>query len=77
MHDLAYTALDGRQVRQHRHLLGVAIQSAALLHGRIAHSVPIFMLLGNHEGERGDRADMAEWSLGMRWEHSYALRARG
>ncbi|MFZ4766329.1 MAG: metallophosphoesterase family protein, partial [Roseimicrobium sp.] len=34
--------------------------------GRIAHSVPIFMVLGNHDGERGDRADMAEWSLGMR-----------
>lgn len=37
--------------------------------GRIAHSVPIFMALGNHDGERGDRADMAEWSLGMR--HTY------
>lgn len=34
--------------------------------GRIAHSVPIFMVLGNHDGERGDRADMANWSLGMR-----------
>jgi len=37
--------------------------------GRIAHSVPIFMVLGNHDGERGDHADMAGWSLGMR--HSY------
>jgi predicted phosphodiesterase len=34
--------------------------------GRIAHSVPIFMVLGNHDGECGDRADMAKWSLGMR-----------
>ncbi len=33
---------------------------------RIARSVPIFMLLGDHDGERGDRADMAEWSPGMR-----------
>lgn len=37
--------------------------------GRIAHSVPILMVLGNHDGERGDRADMAGWSLGMR--HTY------
>jgi predicted phosphodiesterase len=37
--------------------------------GRIAHSVPIFMVLGNHDGERGERSDMAEWSLGMR--HTY------
>jgi predicted phosphodiesterase len=37
--------------------------------GRIAHSVPIFMVLGNHDGERGDRVEMAEWSLGMR--HTY------
>jgi len=34
--------------------------------GRIAHSVPIIMVLGNHDGERGDRADMAKWSLRMR-----------
>jgi predicted phosphodiesterase len=34
--------------------------------GRIAHSVPIFMVLGNHDGERGDREEMANWSLGMR-----------
>ncbi|MFO1484301.1 MAG: metallophosphoesterase [Verrucomicrobiaceae bacterium] len=34
--------------------------------GRIAHSVPIFMVLGNHDGERGDRLEMAEWSLNMR-----------
>lgn len=34
--------------------------------GRIAHSVPMLMVLGNHDGERGDRADMANWSLGMR-----------
>lgn len=37
--------------------------------GRIAHSVPMFMVLGNHDGERGERSDMAEWSLGMR--HTY------
>ncbi|MBX7209186.1 MAG: metallophosphoesterase family protein [Verrucomicrobiaceae bacterium] len=37
--------------------------------GSIAHSVPIFMVLGNHDGERGERLDMAEWSLGMR--HAY------
>jgi hypothetical protein len=34
--------------------------------GRIAHSVPVFMVLGNHDGERGDRIEMANWSLGMR-----------
>ncbi len=34
--------------------------------GRIAHSAPIFMVLGNHDGERGERADMANWSLDMR-----------
>lgn len=34
--------------------------------GRIAHSVPIFMVLGNHDGERGERPEMAQWSLGMR-----------
>jgi predicted phosphodiesterase len=34
--------------------------------GQLAHSVPLFMVLGNHDGERGDRADMAEWSLAMR-----------
>lgn len=37
--------------------------------GRIAHSVPIFMVLGNHDGERGNRADMAQWSLQQR--HTY------
>jgi len=37
--------------------------------GRIAHSVPMFMVLGNHDGERGERSEMAEWSLGMR--HTY------
>jgi phosphodiesterase/alkaline phosphatase D-like protein len=37
--------------------------------GRIAHSVPIFMVLGNHDGERGSDPDMSEWSLGMR--HTY------
>lgn len=37
--------------------------------GRIAHSVPIFMVLGNHDGERGSDAEMSEWSLGMR--HTY------
>ncbi|MCB1224308.1 MAG: metallophosphoesterase [Verrucomicrobiales bacterium] len=34
--------------------------------GRIAHSVPMFMTLGNHDGERGDRPEMAEWSMNMR-----------
>ncbi len=34
--------------------------------GRVAHSVPVFMVLGNHDGERGDRPEMAEWSLDMR-----------
>ena len=34
--------------------------------GQIAHSVPMLMVLGNHDGERGDRPDMAQWSLGMR-----------
>lgn len=37
--------------------------------GRIAHSVPIFMVLGNHDGERGSDTEMSEWSLGMR--HTY------
>ena len=37
--------------------------------GRLAHSVPIFMVLGNHDGERGSDPDMSEWSLGMR--HTY------
>lgn len=37
--------------------------------GRIAHSVPIFMVLGNHDGERGGDPEMSEWSLGMR--HTY------
>lgn len=37
--------------------------------GRIAHSVPVFMVLGNHDGERGSDPEMSEWSLGMR--HSY------
>ena len=34
--------------------------------GRIAHSVPIFMVLGNHDGERGDQLEMSNWSLAMR-----------
>jgi predicted phosphodiesterase len=37
--------------------------------GRIAHSVPIFMVLGNHDGERGSDPDMSEWSLKQR--HTY------
>ncbi len=37
--------------------------------GRIAHSVPIFMVLGNHDGERGSDPEMSKWSLGMR--HTY------
>ncbi|MGV3662768.1 MAG: metallophosphoesterase family protein [Prosthecobacter sp.] len=34
--------------------------------GRIAHSTPVLMVLGNHDGERGDRVGMARWSLNMR-----------
>lgn len=34
--------------------------------GRVAHSAPLFMVLGNHDGERADRPEMAAWSLGMR-----------
>jgi DNA repair exonuclease SbcCD nuclease subunit len=34
--------------------------------GRIAHSVPIFMVLGNHDGERGDQVEMSNWSLASR-----------
>jgi predicted phosphodiesterase len=37
--------------------------------GRVAHSVPIFMVLGNHDGERGSDPVMSEWSLGKR--HTY------
>ncbi len=37
--------------------------------GRLAHSVPVFMVLGNHDGERGDRPEMAAWSMDMR--HAY------
>jgi predicted phosphodiesterase len=39
--------------------------------GRIAHSVPVFFTLGNHDGERGERLtgkpdSMPLWSVGMR-----------
>jgi len=34
--------------------------------GQVALSVPLFMVLGNHDGERGDRPEMAEWSLTQR-----------
>ncbi|WP_395744198.1 metallophosphoesterase family protein [Prosthecobacter sp.] len=34
--------------------------------GRVAHSVPVFFTLGNHDGEKGERPEMAVWSLGMR-----------
>ncbi|MBL9145869.1 MAG: metallophosphoesterase [Verrucomicrobiaceae bacterium] len=39
--------------------------------GRIAHSVPIFLALGNHDGEKAERltgkqGSMPLWSLGMR-----------
>lgn len=37
--------------------------------GSIAHSVPVFMVLGNHDGERGSDPEMSDWSLGMR--HTY------
>ncbi|WP_170266558.1 metallophosphoesterase family protein [Brevifollis gellanilyticus] len=34
--------------------------------GRIAHSVPILMVLGNHDGEKGSDPEMSEWSLRQR-----------
>ena len=34
--------------------------------GQIGHSVPIYMTLGNHDGEKGERPEMAKWSVGMR-----------
>lgn len=39
--------------------------------GKIAHSVPVYMVLGNHDGEKGERLrdgeiSMPLWSLGMR-----------
>lgn len=39
--------------------------------GQLAHSVPLFMVLGNHDGEKGERLDGREvsmplWSVGMR-----------
>jgi len=37
--------------------------------GRMAHSVPIFMVLGNHDGERGSDPEMSVWSLKQR--HTY------
>jgi predicted phosphodiesterase len=37
--------------------------------GRIAHSGPIFMVLGNHDGERGSDLEMSEWSMKQR--HTY------
>jgi len=37
--------------------------------GRIAHSVPIFMVLGNHDGERGSDPEMSDWSIKQR--HTY------
>lgn len=37
--------------------------------GRIAHSVPVFMVLGNHDGEKGSDPEMSEWSLKQR--HTY------
>ena len=37
--------------------------------GRIAHSVPIFMVLGNHDGEKGSDPEMSDWSLKQR--HTY------
>ncbi len=37
--------------------------------GHIAHSVPIFMVLGNHDGEKGSDPEMSAWSLKQR--HSY------
>jgi predicted phosphodiesterase len=37
--------------------------------GQIAHSTPIFMVLGNHDGERGDQPEMSAWSLKQR--HTY------
>lgn len=37
--------------------------------GRIAHSMPIFMVLGNHDGERGSDPEMSDWSIQQR--HTY------
>ncbi|MFM7607111.1 MAG: metallophosphoesterase family protein, partial [Prosthecobacter sp.] len=37
--------------------------------GRIAHSVPIFIVLGNHDGEKGSDPEMSNWSLKQR--HTY------
>lgn len=37
--------------------------------GQIAHTVPVLMVLGNHDGERGDRLAMANWSMDMRHRH--------
>lgn len=37
--------------------------------GRVGHSLPVFLVLGNHDGEtpgRGGDTSMAEWSNGMR-----------
>lgn len=38
--------------------------------GQVAHSLPVFLTLGNHDGEKGERLDgkdsMPVWSVGMR-----------
>ncbi|MBL8173188.1 MAG: metallophosphoesterase family protein [Bryobacterales bacterium] len=34
--------------------------------GLVGHSTPLFLVLGNHDGEGGSRAEMAEWSIGLR-----------
>jgi len=34
--------------------------------GLVCHSAPLFLVLGNHDGEGGSRAEMAEWSIGLR-----------
>lgn len=34
--------------------------------GLAGHSVPLFLVPGNHDGESGARGDMAEWSLAQR-----------
>lgn len=42
--------------------------------GRLAHSVPVYLVLGNHDGEKGERLrgtemSMPLWSVGMRKKH--------
>ncbi len=34
--------------------------------GLVSHSAPLFLVLGNHDGESGSRTDMAKWSNDLR-----------